>query len=352
MNVLDNECPSCGANIRFSPTNQKWVCDYCGESYSVEDFKKYDEEMSKPATSTSADSNINPNIEMDEYQCENCGARVVTDKETTATSCVYCGSTAIMKNRLQGEFKPEKIIPFAKEKDAAIGEFYNFSKKKWFAPKEFCDIKNIEEVKGVYIPFWLYDCDTKGDVTASAKKVKSWSSGNYRYTKTDYYELYRSGSMKFDRIPVDGSTKFDDKIMDSIEPYDYENLVEFSPSYMSGFLAEKYDVNEEASYDRAMTRARNSTIEQFTGTMMGYSSVIVKRDNINVNKTDSAYVLLPVWLLNIKYKDKDYKFAMNGQTGKMVGNVPMSIGKLLLKSGGLFVALSGILTLIFGLFGG
>lgn len=352
MDVLNHECPGCGANIVFNPENQRWDCDYCGSSYQVDDFKKYEEEMKKKAKSTNADSNINKNIDMDEYECQNCGARVVTDKNTTATSCVYCGSTTIMKNRLQGEFKPEKIIPFYVAKENAIKEFYRFSKKKWFAPKKFYDKENIREVKGIYIPFWLYDCSTNGSVNASAQRVKSWSSGNYRYTKTDYYDVYRAGNMEFDKVPVDGSTKFEDDIMDSIEPYDYNDLVDFTPSYMSGFLAEKYDVNESDSYERANTRAKNSTIEEFKKTMNGYSSIQVKNDNIQVTKTHSSYVLLPVWLLNINYKNKMYKFAMNGQTAKMVGNVPISIGKLLLKSIGLEVILITILTLIITFLGG
>lgn len=352
MDVLNHECPSCGANIVFNPANQRWDCNYCGSSYILEDFKKYEEEMKKKVKSTSADSNINKNIDMDEYLCQNCGARVVTDKNTTATSCVYCGSTTIIKNRLQGEFSPEKIIPFARVKEDAVNEFYKFSKKKWFAPKAFCKKENIEEVKGVYIPFWIYDCDTDGSVSASCQKIKTWTSGNYRYTKTDYYDVFRAGSMSFEKIPVDGSTKFDDDIMDSIEPYDYKNLVDFTPSYMSGFLAEKYDVDEEKSYTRANERAKNSSIDQFKSTMNGYSSIVIKESNINVSKSKSAYVLLPVWMLNIKYKDKMYKFAMNGQTGKMVGNVPISIGKLLLKSLGIFSASSVLITLFILIIGG
>lgn len=346
MDVLDHECPSCGANIVFNPATQKWDCKYCGASYTLDDFKKYEEEMNKKAKNTNVDSNINKNIDMDEYQCQNCGARVVTDKNTTATSCVYCGSTTIIKNRLQGEFSPNAIIPFSRVKEDAASEFYKFSKKKWFAPKEFCKKENIEEVKGVYIPFWLYDCDTDGDVSASCQQVTTWTSGNYRYTKTDYYDVYRAGNMSFNKIPVDGSTKFDDDIMDSIEPYDYNNLVDFSPSYMSGFLAEKYDVNESDSYERAKNRANNSTIDRFKDTMKKYTTISINNSNINVTKKKSAYVLLPVWMLNIKYKDKMYKFAMNGQTGKMVGNVPISVGKLLLKTFGVF-SISTIIATIF-----
>lgn len=352
MDVLNHECPSCGANIVFNPENQKWDCKYCGVSYGIEDFEKYEKEMDKKAKNEKADSNINNKIDMDEYQCQNCGARVVTDKNTTATSCVYCGSTTIIKNRLQGEFNPNMIIPFSKIKKEAEDEFYKFSKKKWFAPKLFYNKKNIEEVKGVYIPFWLYDCNTDGRVEATGKNIKTWTSGSYQYTKTDTYDVVRAGNMSFFKIPVDGSTKFDDDIMDSIEPYDYEKLTDFSPSYMSGFLAEKYDVNSEESYKRAEDRAINSTIEELKNIMVGYTSVIVKNSNVNVSKSNTSYVLLPVWMLNIKYKNKMYKFAMNGQTGKMVGNVPISISKLILKSLGVFSIGTAIIIAVLGTIGG
>lgn len=330
MEVLNHECPSCSANISFNPKTQRWDCEYCGASYGIEDFERYESEMQKKAKSTNAD--FSDKVDMDEYQCQNCGAKIVTDQNTTATSCVYCGSTAIIKGRLQGKFQPEKLIPFENIKEDAINTFYTFAKKKWFAPKNFYDKTNIEKVQGVYIPFWLYDCDTNGKINASAQRITSWTTGNYRYTKTDYFSVDRAGSMSFQRIPADGSTKFDDTIMDSIEPYNYEHLTDFSPSYLSGFLAEKYDVGEEESFNRVYDRAKTSTIQELKDSIVSYSSVQVTADNIQVQKNKSEYVLLPVWLLNIKYKDKMYQFAMNGQSGKMVGNVPISVGKLVWKS--------------------
>lgn len=327
MDVLDHECPSCGANIPFNPDTQKWDCKYCGASYTLEDFEKYDKEIKKEEK-----TDKNENIDMDEYSCPNCGAKVVTDSNTSATSCVYCGSTTILKNRLQGEFKPSKVIPFSQSKEKAVEEFYKFSKKKWFAPKEFCKKENIQKVEGVYIPFWLYDCDSNGKIVADAKRISSWTSGDYRYTKTDYYLCQREGDMDFVGVPVDGSTKFADDIMDSIEPYSYEGMKDFNPSYLSGFLAEKYDVEKDDAYSRAKMRVKNTTIEELKNDIRGYNFVNVKESNIDVEKKKDEYVLMPVWMLNIKYKDKMHTFAMNGQTGKMVGNVPISAKKLTLTA--------------------
>lgn len=338
MDVLDHECPSCGANIPFNPITQKWDCKYCGASYSLEDFKKYDNEIKN-------ENKDEEKIEIDEYECPNCGARVVTDSNTSATSCVYCGSTTIIKSRLQGEFKPSKVIPFSQPKERAIEEFYKFSKKKWFAPKEFCRRENIQKVEGVYIPFWLYNCKSSGKIQADLKKFTTWSSGDYRYTKVDIYDCIREGNMEFIGVPVDGSTKFADDIMDSIEPYDYEKMKLFSPSYLSGFLAEKYDVEKEDAYSRAKNRIKNSTIDELKSNISGFDVVTVRDSNVDIQRDSDEYVLLPVWMLNIMYKNKMYTFAMNGQTGKMVGNVPISPKKLILKA--LIVEL--ILTTIFAL---
>lgn len=341
MDVLDHECPSCSANIPFNPDTQRWDCKYCGASYKLEDFEKYDNEIRKEnKKEEKTDTHI------DEYTCRNCGAMVVTDSNTSATSCVYCGSTAILKNRLQGEFKPSKVIPFFNTKEKAVDEFYKFSKKKWFAPKEFCKKENIQKVEGVYIPFWLYDCACNAKIMAEAKRITTWTSGDYRYTKTDIYNCIREGKMEFDGVPVDASTKFPDDVMDSIEPYDYSKMVEFSPSYLSGFLAEKYDVDKEDAYSRAKMRVKNSTIDELKNDIHGYNLVTVKDSNVDIDKKKDEYVLMPVWMLNIMYKGKMHTFAMNGQTGKMVGNVPISAKKLILTALVIEVVLSIIFALI------
>ena len=230
--TVDNKCPSCGANVKFNPTTQKWDCEYCGNSYEIEEFEKQQEKETKE----------NLDFEIDEYTCPNCGATVVTDANTVATYCVYCGNTTIMKNRLQGEFKPDKLIPFKTTKEEAIEEFKKNVKKRWFAPSDFHDEKNIEKITGVYVPFWLYDSQMNGNIQSRATQIRRWSSGNYDYTETSTFRCTRSGELEIEDLPVDSSTKFKDEIMDSIEPYNYSEFKPFNRSYLSGFLAEKYDL--------------------------------------------------------------------------------------------------------------
>lgn len=330
MEVLDHKCPGCNAKLPFNPETQRWDCEYCGGSYSLEELTEFEAKQQKA-------QNEGKTMDADLYECPNCGAQVITDENTSATFCVYCGSTSIIKNRLVSGLRPKYIIPFKKTKKQAIEAFKGFKRGKIFAPKDFSDPANIDKITGVYIPFWLYDSHAKGEVVYNATRVKSWRSGDYRYTQTDTYHAIRDGEIDFARVPVDGSTKFDDDTMDSIEPFKYDDLQDFNMSYLSGFLSEKYDVEEDDAYIRAQNRVTNSTIDQFKTTVKGYTSVTVSSSNLDIEKKTTDYVLLPVWMLNIKYKDKMHLFAMNGQTGKMVGDIPIDNKKRLLYAAGSFI---------------
>ena len=339
--TADNKCPSCGANVKFNPTTQKWDCEYCGSSYDISEFEKQQEK----------EVNENIGIEIDEYTCPNCGAKVVTDANTVATHCVYCGNTTIMKNRLQGEFKPDKLIPFKTTKEEAIEEFKKNVKKRWFAPAEFHNENNIEKITGVYIPFWLYDSRMTGNIQARTTKTRCWSSGDYDYTETSKFRCMRSGELEIQDLPVDGSTKFEDEIMDSIEPYNYQEFKPFNRSYLSGFFAEKYDLNKDEVYDRAKQRMENTIVNELKSTIKGYDSVTIDNSNINISNGEVEYALLPVWMLNIKFNEKMYTFAMNGQTKKVVGSVPIDKGKVIKKCI-FFWGIGFIIFLIFNLIRG
>lgn len=316
-NTLDHKCPNCDAVLKFNPHGQNWKCEYCRGEFTLEQLDNKEE---IPETN-------NEKMDIDMYLCNNCGAQIIADPNVATTSCVYCRNTAILKNKLQGEFNPNYLIPFRNTKEDAINAFKKLGKGKVLMPKEFNNKKNIEEMSGIYIPFWIYDYNAIGLIEADCKKISNWRSGNYYYTKTDTYLATRGGNMSFERIPVDGSKRFSNDIMNSIEPFDYNDLKEFNYSYLSGFLSEKYDVTKEEAINESLTRAKNSFIEQMKKDMVGYTTVTPVKDNINLQNTKCAYVLFPVWMLNIKYKNKIYTFAMNGQTGKMVGNIPIDVKK-------------------------
>lgn len=322
-NALDQKCPTCTAPLHFHPKSQTWVCDYCGNSYTLDEVKKYAKEVKKELSNKSKNK-----VKVDSYTCSNCGAKIVADPNTSATFCVYCKNTAILKDKLQDEFAPSLIIPFYKTKEDAVKAFKGLKKGRPFMPKAFNDEKNISEMRGIYIPFWLYDCVVESSIEADSKIVKTWSDFNYNYVKTDLYKSHRSGNMEFENIPVDGSTHFDNEIMNSIEPFDYKKMVEFNYSYLSGFLSEIYDVDSDSAYEIAIERAKKSAVDELKNDIKGYSSVNVLNQQHKVDLQKKEYALLPVWLLNIKYKDKMYTFAMNGETGKMIGNIPIDKKKV------------------------
>ena len=331
--ALENSCPSCKASIKFNPTLGKFKCDYCGSEFTLEEMKKYSdnastEEKNKPKEEQVQEDTYDGYVS---YKCESCGAEIVADEQTAATFCVYCGNTAILKSKLSGKFTPDKIIPFKKEKEAAVTAFKGLSKGRPLMPKGFNSEKNIEKIKGVYIPFWLYDIDVNGDINMQAKMITTWTTGRTHYTKTDVYNVIRGGTMSFNNIPVDGSSRFDNKIMNSIEPFNFKELIPYNHAYLSGFYAEKYDEEGDKVFEEVKGRARNSARDKLSSTVSTkYTSKIITGDTLNLQEANKQYAMLPVWMVNVKYNGKMHIFAMNAQTGEFIGNIPLDKTKTFL----------------------
>lgn len=326
--TLENRCPSCRASIKFNPKLGKWKCDYCGGEFTLEEMKKHSDNAS-----TDKKNRKEPKDDYDEYisyHCESCGAEIIADSETSATFCVYCGNTAILKSKLSGKFSPDLVIPFKKTKEEAIEAFKGLSKGRPLMPKDFNNEKNIEKIRGIYIPFWLFDINNSGDINMNATIVKSWTLGDVHYTQTDYYRLIRGGTMDYIKVPVDGSTRFDNDIMNTIEPFDYNELETYNHAYLSGFYAERYDQEPDVVFPEAADRSINSTKEMLKNDTKYYTTKIITENNLVATEKERYYALLPVWMVNVKYKDKMYLFAMNGQTGEFIGNIPLNVGKAIL----------------------
>lgn len=337
--ALDHKCPGCGAPIHFNPTLGKWKCDYCNSEFALEDMQKHNN-ASSVINNTKVDAaDSDANINYMSYKCKNCGAEIVADENTAATFCVYCGNTAILKSKLSGKFAPDLIIPFKTEKEAAVKAFEGLSKGRPFMPKDFNNKANIEKIRGIYIPFWLYTLDVNGSVNFSGEIVKTWSSGDRRYIKTDYYKIYRTASMQFEKIPSDGSTRFDNAIMNSIEPFNYEDLIEYNHAYLSGFYAEKFDVSGDIVLGEAVTRAIESAKKRMLDDAPRYSNKAIFENTLRSNVVKKEYALLPVWMVNVKYNDKYHIFAMNGQTGEFIGDIPLDKKKVWIWSLLMFVGI-------------
>lgn len=343
MEVLDNRCPACGAKITFNPKNQMWDCEYCGSKFTLEEMKKYHNASTDDVHHVEDLKKID---NMDVYHCKNCGAEVMADETTTATFCVYCGSTAILKERILEGVAPSKLIPFKKVKEDAIRAFQGLSKGRPLMPKLFSKPENIQKISGVYIPFWAYDLKVSGKISFHAEDVTTWSDYDYHYVKKDRFLAKRKAQMEFQQVLVDGSSRFQDDLMDSLEPFDYSDLVDYNHAYLSGFLAEKYDVDSDQAIDRAKGRVMNTAIDAAKDTVHHQSSVIAD-NKLGVEQVKCDYILLPVWMVNIKYRQKDYIFAMNGQTGEIVGNIPLNIPKAIVIALILFIVIALVLFLLF-----
>jgi DNA-directed RNA polymerase subunit RPC12/RpoP len=326
--VKDYKCLSCGAALEFNPATQNWKCHYCLNEFNIDqldaNLHEKDSDHDMP--------------ELDSYQCSNCGAELIADTTTSATFCLYCKSPAIIKTRFSGRFKPKSLIPFKITKDQAKDIYGKWIRKKILAPSEFKTRDEIDKITGIYAPFWLFDCKADGTIEGDATRVRSWRRGNYRYTETKYYKVIRSGNACYKRIPVDASKKLDDKFMHMIEPFQYSDMTGFSMKYMSGFMAERYDV-EASDAEVTMTGRVKDYIEaRLRGTVGGYTTFTVRDRRVKLLNVDESYSMLPIYLMINKYKGKDHIFIVNGQTGKVVGNTPISLLKQILMGASIFVA--------------
>lgn len=334
MALQEYKCPCCGGAIAFDAGLQKMKCPYCDTEFEMEALKAYDDDLreeggDKLEWHTDAGSQWTADEEsaLRSYVCRSCGGEIIADENTAASECPYCGNPVVMMEQLKGSLKPDYIIPFKLDKNAAKEGMKKHLQGKFLLPKVFKSENHIDEIKGVYVPFWLFDADADADIRYRATRVTSWSDSSYNYTRTSFYSIFRAGSLGFEHVPVDGSTVMADDLMESVEPFDFSGVVDFQTAYLAGYLADKYDVDAEQSVARANERVKNSTEEAFRSTVEGYATVTPEATSVRLKNGAAKYALYPVWLLNTTYRGDKYTFAMNGQTGKFVGNLPTDKGK-------------------------
>lgn len=331
--IQEYKCPCCGGAIEFDSNQQKMVCPYCDTEFEIETLASYDDVL-KSESEDSIEWDNAAGGEWSEgetdglrvYVCNSCGGEIVGDDTLGATACPFCDNPVVLMGQFAGDRKPDFVIPFKLDKKAAIEALKKHYGGKKLLPKVFQDQNHIEEVKGVYVPFWLFDADASANVRYKASRTRFWSDSRYNYTETSFFSVIRGGSLGFERVPVDGSSKMDDILMESIEPFNFEEAVDFQTAYLSGYLADKYDVDAETSINRANERIKQSTADAFRSTVNGYDSVLPENTNIQLKNGSAKYALYPVWLLNTTWNGQKYTFAMNGQTGKLVGDMPMDKG--------------------------
>ena len=352
--VTNYKCPACTGPLHFVGASGKLECDYCGAQYEVADIEKLyaDKEAAAAAASEKAEAKAEANRQkmadmesqgwdtsglssdwgaeadgMKAYNCPSCGAELICDASTAATSCPYCGNPTVVPGQFSGALKPDFVLPFKLSKEDAVAALKNHYKGKPLLPKAFTNGNHIEKIQGVYVPFWMFDGQAEGTVDYEGLIHHEYETSDYEVTETEHYDVHRGGSISFEKVPVDASSKMPDDHMDSIEPYDYAGLKPFSTAYLPGFLADKYDVTVEESHDRADGRCSASLEGALRRTTTQYDSCVPLRQDIRLRRGKVHYALLPVWMLHTKWNGKDFLFAMNGQTGKLVGDLPTDMGK-------------------------
>ena len=336
--ITNYQCPNCTGPLRFDGGLQKLVCDYCSTQYDVSVIEQLYADKEQAAAAAGVEPQWDLSMaggqwseeeaaNMRGYICPSCAAEIICDASTAATSCPYCGNPTVVPGQFTGQLRPDFVIPFRLDKNYAIEALKNHYKGKKFLPNCFADSNQIDKIKGIYVPFWLFDGESYANMRFRGTVVRTYRRGDYNITETNHFRVSREGNVAFEKVPVDGSTKMPDAHMDSLEPFSYNELVPFSTAYLPGFLADKYDVDSETCGKRANARIKASTEKAFASTTAGYTTLVPEYSVFNLTKGDVKYALLPVWMLYTKYQGNDYLFAMNGQTGKLIGDLPVDKGK-------------------------
>ncbi|MED9798741.1 MAG: hypothetical protein U0O20_08815 [Collinsella aerofaciens] len=339
---VNYQCPACGGPLHFASAEQKLVCDYCDSRFEVEEVEAlYRERQDKAdakadaaaAPKPAVDAAVQELAQNAGYICSSCGAELISDGTVAVTTCPYCGNPAVAPGQLSGDFSPDLVIPFKLGRDDVMAALKEHYKGKILLPKSFVTGNHIDEVQGVYVPFWLYGARVDGEVYFDATNETVTEESDRTVTTTDHYDAYRKGNISFKRVPVDGSSKMPDGHMDAIEPFDYDALRPFSVAYMPGYIANRYDEDCETCKARAERRMEESTISALRETVVDeYDDATVESKQLDYTWEDSDYALFPVWMLSTSWNGKSYLFAMNGQTGRMVGELPCSKPKLAIAS--------------------
>ena len=331
--IQEYKCPCCGGAVSFDSNAQKLKCPFCDTEYEVDALNQMSETSDIVHSEDKMDNwdvRSNRQFSDDElngintYICKSCGGEIIGDATLGASSCPFCGNPVVISDKFEGDLRPDLVIPFKLDKKTAKEAFLKHLSGKKLLPKLFRSENHIDEIKGLYVPFWLFDADVEGGVKYKATRTRRWSSGNYDYTEVKYYDIYREGNVSFMNIPADASVKMADDLMDSLEPFDFGEAVDFNTAYFAGYLADRYDSTVDDNIPRMNSRVKRSTEDVFRSTITEhYDTVSTENSFIDLQNGNVKYALLPVWILNTTWNGNKYTFAMNGQTGKFVGNLPM-----------------------------
>lgn len=312
------KCKNCGGNSIYDPDKKAMWCPHC-------DGVDSEEQIDSPSMEN----------------CGNCGAPLEGIGEyTSALKCSHCGAYIILKERVEGENQPDLILPFMVSRQKAEEAMKKEFKKRILTPASFLTRQSLEGMEGSYVPFWLYDYQSKVDYEGKATKVRVYRSGDTEITETSHYRVVRKMDIEFDKIPVDASSRMADDVMDLMEPYEYQALENFTMKYMSGYEGEMVNFKEEELENRVEEKARADSDNLLSATISGYTTCVPVRKDIALTRTKADFALLPVWVYRYRYRGEEYVYHVNGQTGKVIGKTPTDLTKAVLYSSTVFALTS------------
>lgn len=346
-------CKNCGAVLFWDPKSNCLKCDFCESEYQITDFE--DNTMTEePVKDEALDNNYvaaEVSDDMVVYACKTCGGEVVALKTTMATICPYCGEAISITSKSVGEFRPELVIPFSKTKKEIMELYKKYVNSSFLTPKAFKDDHVIEKIQGLFVPFHLHTIQNRADYSFKGETSTSSRVGYDKVTTHKVYDLSIESRGKYNRIPTDASKKIDNALMDSVEPFKYDDIKEYNPAYMAGFVAEQLDEDVETMKSRAAKRCFDAMEVKARKEFSNYEKLMTTKNENDIEAHDAEYTMLPVWMLNVKHLDKKYTFAVNGQSGKVVGKLPIDKLKLILIGFGTFISSDLVFALLVTIFG-
>ncbi|MBO1870911.1 zinc ribbon domain-containing protein [Lachnoanaerobaculum sp. Marseille-Q4761] len=328
MATVIYKCKNCGGPVKYSATLGKFNCEYCNTVYSEDEVKALTLLSEREDVVVDA-----VNGDYVEYHCPSCGANIVTDETTVATNCYYCNNPIVMSGKLESSQMPTKVIPFRVDKKKALESFESWIKTKKFVPKSFFnDKQEIEEINGVYFPYWLYNTNVSVDIDREGSRTYTRTEGDYRVTYRKDFRIVRKGDIDVKNLPKLALAKSNKVLVESVYPFDFNNAINFDSSYLSGFVAEKKDIEKEALMNSIEDDVYKYSTKVVRDSMTGESVNVVNND-FTIGQGSFEYAMLPVWAISYNDRDsnKHFFFSVNGQTGKVVGKLPIDNAKLYLS---------------------
>ncbi|WP_461206185.1 TFIIB-type zinc ribbon-containing protein [Clostridium sp. DL1XJH146] len=332
------KCPACGSNMLFDPESGNLKCPYCSNKSEIVSEQNNLIENDFEAALENVDNSWGEEKRV--FKCENCGAESVIDKDRTAEFCPFCGSSHIVNDDKEVGIKPALVLPFKITKDDALTKFKSWIKGRHFAPNELKKAHKLNKIVGTYIPYWTFDTNTNSNYTVrigtyyyveearwveedgKRKRVTERVRKTRWRTEQGYYNHF------YDDVLVNASKNVASGLIDSIEPFDLNGLLDYSPNYLSGFLAEKYSISLKDGFEDAKNEINTKIRNGIRGQVFGDEVQIV---SVQTDYEDITYkhILLPVWVSSFNFKNKVYRFLVNGQTGKVKGKAPVSAVKVI-----------------------